>query len=651
MENKRIIEADHFKYYSYPWGLAGGEDGTIALSVSTVDMEENKYVSSIFYMDRDDRLQPVPGSKDLTACCFLSQDEMIVTKREEDKTICLNLSLPAGDLRELFRLEQEISFVHKLPGDRWILLCKDNLRLEGMSKEEAKEEENYFIAEEAPFWSEEAGITDRIRNRLYLLEEGILTRLTPEYFNIEKIKAFDSEYLVYYGSEYKDIKYTTSRLFVLRLDGLGIHEVPETGEYVHADIVPADKNHMIAVRSDRAQFGEYQNEYIDRIDIDTGEYNRINGDCGQHIYNSVLSDLMYGASCQSFVPYHYGVLFISTIADKACVCYGNFISGSIEAISDPRFYATELLMGGAGDKLYFLALEGKEYGPELFRMDIISREIERLTSFNREIPQAFTVSEPEECSFTAKDGTKIQGFAMKPAGFIEGAKYKTILAIHGGPNVAYGSCLYHEFQYLAAQGYGLIFCNPRGSIGRGAEFADLRKKYYTVDYEDILAFADFAADTRQWIDRSHMAVIGGSYGGMMVNWIIGHTDRFQAAISDRSSANEFSDFFTSDIGLSFALDTHGRTLWEEGGMEALWEKTPVRYAPDVKTPTLFIHGEDDRRCPKEQSLTMFAALKYSGVPAKVLIAKGEGHSLCWSGSPRARVRRLKEMAAWLKAYL
>ncbi|MDD3169163.1 MAG: S9 family peptidase [Eubacteriales bacterium] len=630
MKNNKIIEADHFKHYKYPWGLIGGKDGNMAFSVSTVNMEENKYVSSIFHMDHDEKPQPVPHSENL------------------------NQFLQDVKLQEQFSMEKEFSFVHKVSEDQWIVLCKDNLRLEGMNREEAKEEENYFIAEEVPFWSDEAGSTNRIRNRLYLYQGGMLTRLTSEYLNIEKIKAFGDEVLAYYGSEYTDIKYTTSRLFVLHLDDFTIHEVRknrEDCEYVYVDIVLPDKNHMIAVRSDRAQFGEYQNEYIDKIDLETGDFKRLNGDCRHHIYNSVLSDLMYGAPCQSFLPYQGGVLFISTIIDKAYICCGDFESGSIEVISDPRYYILEMMMDSTHNRLYFTALEGKTYGPELFRMDLISRKTERLSDFNRGIALGYRISKPEPCSFAAKDGTEILGFIMKPAGFTEGVKYKTVLAIHGGPNVAYGSCLYHELQYIAAEGYGVIFCNPRGSIGRGAEFSDLRKKYYTVDYEDIISFADDTLDTYQWIDREHMAVMGGSYGGMMVNWIIGHTDRFRAAISDRGVASELSDFFTSDIGLSFTLDTHGGTPWEEGGMEAMWEKTPVRYAPQVKTPTLFIHGEADRRCTKEQSLIMFAALKYNGVPAKVLIAKGEGHGLCWSGSPRARVRRLKEMVEWLKAYL
>jgi dipeptidyl aminopeptidase/acylaminoacyl peptidase len=206
-------------------------------------------------------------------------------------------------------------------------------------------------------------------------------------------------------------------------------------------------------------------------------------------------------------------------------------------------------------------------------------------------------------------------------------------------------------QLMASNGYGVIYCNPRGSVGYGGEFADLRGKYYTVDYDGIMEFLDEALLCCDWIDENRLAVTGCSYGGMMTNWAITHTDRFKAAVSDCCCVNEIADYFLSDIGFSFGEDVHGATLWDEGAASRMWETSPIKYAPNVTTPTLFIHGADDFRCSAEQSLQMFAALKYHGVDTRAVIFKEEKHALAFEGKPAGRVRRFEEILAWFDKYL
>ena len=135
----------------------------------------------------------------------------------------------------------------------------------------------------------------------------------------------------------------------------------------------------------------------------------------------------------------------------------------------------------------------------------------------------------------------------------------------------------------------------------------------------------------------------------MTNWIIGHTDLFKAAISDRSSANNISDFGMSDIGVSFALDTYETTPW--GNLEFLWDASPLKYAPKIKAPTLWIHGMDDYRCTVDNALQMHAALTYFGVPSRVVGFKGEHHGMSRTGKPKHRVRRLEEMRDWFDKHL
>lgn len=198
-------------------------------------------------------------------------------------------------------------------------------------------------------------------------------------------------------------------------------------------------------------------------------------------------------------------------------------------------------------------------------------------------------------------------------------------------------------------GYFVFFCNPRGSEGKGNAFADIRGIYGTIDYEDIMKFTDIVLEKYTNIDKDRVGVTGGSYGGFMVNWIIGHTDRFKCAASQRSISNWIDDFGTTDIGYYFNPDELGGDVCS--GFDKLWEQSPLKYANNAKTHTLFIHSEEDYRCYQSQAFQMFTALKYYGIESRICLFKGENHELSRSGKPKHRLRRLKEITDWFEKYL
>jgi dipeptidyl aminopeptidase/acylaminoacyl peptidase len=204
-------------------------------------------------------------------------------------------------------------------------------------------------------------------------------------------------------------------------------------------------------------------------------------------------------------------------------------------------------------------------------------------------------------------------------------------------------------QYWANRGYIVIFCNPRGGDGKGNEFADVRGCYGTFDYDDIIAFTDEIIKKYPAIDESKIGVTGGSYGGFMVNWIIGHTDRFKAAASQRCISNWLSFTCTSDIGYFWGPDQLGFSMWENA--EKMWDFSPLKYADKVKTPTLFIHSQEDYRCCIPEGYQMYSALKYHNVPTRMCIFHGENHELSRSGKPENREKRLKEITDWMDSYL
>jgi len=199
-------------------------------------------------------------------------------------------------------------------------------------------------------------------------------------------------------------------------------------------------------------------------------------------------------------------------------------------------------------------------------------------------------------------------------------------------------------QVWAAAGYAVIFANPRGSDGRGDGFADIRGRYGSLDYDDLMTVVDRALDAYPVIDPERLCVTGGSYGGFMTNWMIGHTDRFVAAASQRSISNWMVFWGTSDIGYYFGDDQTGSNPWADP--QELWRQSPIAYADRVSTPTLFVHSDADYRCWIADALQMHTALLSHGVVSRLLWIEGENHELSRGGKPSPRLRRLRELTRW-----
>ncbi len=224
-----------------------------------------------------------------------------------------------------------------------------------------------------------------------------------------------------------------------------------------------------------------------------------------------------------------------------------------------------------------------------------------------------------------------------------------VLQVHGGPHVAYGHGFVFEFQLLASHGYTVVFGNPRGGGSYGPEFmAAVLEDYGGGDARDVLAIADDAlAQHRDPAAPMHLT--GGSYGGFMTNWLVGHTDRFRSAVTQRSISNWLSFYGTSDIGPRFTEREIGGRPWSEA--ELLWSHSPLKYAEVVVTPTLIMHAEDDARCPIEQGEQWFTALKRLGkAEVELMRFPGEGHELSRSGRPDRRVARLEAILDWFTGH-
>ncbi|MEH6939934.1 S9 family peptidase [Bacillus sp. JJ664] len=284
--------------------------------------------------------------------------------------------------------------------------------------------------------------------------------------------------------------------------------------------------------------------------------------------------------------------------------------------------------------------------------DLVSQDlhdmnkVSNLTDWNQALFDEVFLSSPENFHYKSTDNKEIEGWIMKPYDFEKGKKYPLILQIHGGPATAYGNGLHHEMQLMASKGYVVLYTNPRGSQGYGHEFVNaVIGDYGGMDYEDIMAGLDYGLENYDYIDHDNLFVTGGSYGGYMTNVIVTRTERFKAAVTQRSICNWHSFYGTSDIGFFFTEWQHGHAdLWDDA--IKLLEISPLHYARKVKTPILIMHSEQDLRCPIEQAEQWYVALKRLGVETKLVRFPDENHDLSRSGKPKHRLERLQYLIGW-----
>ena len=656
------ITADAFLQFRFVSDPGFSPDGSkAAFVVQTPALRANTYKSNLWMLDvKTKALTQLTALGDAKAYTWTPEGKLLFSalrcparkekvQNGEELTIYYELDPKGGEAVEAFCVPHKVTGLKVLDADNYILTVNhDNNRpdfsgLEGEEKAKAIKayaKPQYETFEEQPFWSNGRGFTSGLRRQVwhYVRSTNTMTQITADWFDTQSVCVKDGKVLIV-GAEWEK-KQVSQPAVLLWTPAEGLKTVRKQGKgRIGMAQLLNDTTAVITMNDYGCSVKNYVN-YPDfyALSLNTGRVRKI-ADWDGNTGSSVGSDSKKGSGASVRVK-GSKVYFSSTKGGDSFLYELNTKGGAISGPLTPAgtvesfdVSGNHTLVCGLRDmKLAELYLDG-----------------EQVTHFNDEFLAEHEVRKPEAHTFVNKDGVEIQGWCITPADYDPAKKYPAILDIHGGPRTAYGPVFFHEMQVWAAQGYFVFFCNPRGSDGRGAEFGNITGKYGTIDYEDIMAFTDEMLKKYPAIDESKVGVTGGSYGGFMTNWIIGHTTRFAAAATQRSIANWIAFEHTSDIGHTFTKNNHG-TITREN-VDYLWDISPLKYVRNVKTPTLVIHSDEDYRCWMVEGLSLFTALKMHGVPSKMCLFKGENHELSRGGKPRARLRRLEEITGWMDQYL
>lgn len=659
-----LLELDDFKRYKFLSGIKFSPNGKkCGFVMHHINIEENKYLSNIYLLDEDNKPIKLTSLDEEKSFIWMDDSRLLFpairTKKDRERTekgeplsIFYEINLNGGEANKVMELPLNVISIEIVDENTYMITSQFDPNLgdfHTLSKdmqekklEDLKDYKNFEVLDEIPFWSNGDSYTNKKRVKLftYNVREKSLTPITDDFSNVESFAiSKDKSSVVFITSSFIDKMSTKTELNLYRFNDNSFDKISpiDNFNYGYCDFW-GEK--IVFAGNDMSLFGINENSNFYITDNTGSNSNKIS-DFDASTYNSVGSDCRFGSSRSIKVDGEH-LYFTTTEGSSSFInrvdIYGNVVKitkdiGSIDGLD---------VVDG---KIYFIGLRDMKL-QEIYSQ---SNDEAQLTTFNSWIMKEKTLSTPEKLVFAMDNGIEIDGWVLKPTNYEKDKLYPGILNIHGGPKTIYGEVFVHEMQYWANKGYFVFFCNPRGSDGHGNEFADIRGKYGTTDYDDIMDFMDLVLINYPEIDKDRIGVTGGSYGGFMTNWIIGHTSRFRAAASQRSISNWISFFGTSDIGYYFADDQNASTPWSD--IDKMWYHSPLKYADKVTTPTLFIHSDEDYRCWIPEGLQMFTALKYHGVESRLVVFKGENHELSRSGKPKSRIKRLEEITAWFDKYL
>ena len=662
------LKLKDFLDYQYLSGIRYSPEGTQAAFVSAkADPEENGYQRRLWLYGKDRQLHQLTDIGKEGSFLWEDDTHLLIPavrtasekKRAESGeqfTSYYRLDTEgAGEALHAFTVPFAVHGMKKLEGSLWAVLgvidedtpdyYKMNDEKRSAVAKKKKEEADYEVFDETPFWANGHGVTNKQRTALFLLDtaSGAVRRISAPSLDMQDFEPFHGKLYLLGGPGPVGLK---NRISLYSLD----YTCPDaeltllqTYDPFYGQGLTAVGDTLLLFGSEGHRYGLNENNWVYRIEEGTGAIMPVRKE-EYSLYSSVGSDCRLGGGAQAMAA--GDTLYHLTTREGNSHLYALSVDGSDRPVIKKDGSIDCIAVSGAHKKALLVAMFDMKL-QELYEADLETGEIRQLSHFNEKVLEGKYVADAIPLHITSA-GLPIGGWVLLPKDYDPQKRYPAVLDIHGGPKTVYGPVFSHEMQVWANMGYFVFFCNPKGSDGRDNAFADIRGHYGETDYKNIMDFTDAVLEKYPQIDPKRVCVTGGSYGGFMTNWIIGHTDRFVCAASQRSIANWLSFYGVSDIGVEFGSDQCGGDPF--ASPEKLWEHSPMKYADKVTTPTLFIHSDEDYRCPLCEGLQMYTSIASRGVPARLCLFHGENHELSRSGKPLHRVHRLEEITAWFEKY-
>lgn len=645
----KTVQIEDLYAYKMMGGLCFNPSKTkFVYTVYQAEEQKNTYRQGLYLFEQGEVHQLL--QQKVNVLLWLDDEQLLVSKNVEgqkaDETHLFVLNIHRGEPLPLCivpigvegakRLDEQTiilqSTIHQDHPD-WAKYS-DAKRAEILKQKE--EQKDYTEVSEIPYWFNGSGFIDGLRQQLYTFDLNTyqVERISDIAYNVDSFEVHRGELWMITSKKeaplQNQIWYYHKKKWkkALKSDAYGLGRLFFLHDQAYVEF------------TDHQPYGVNQTLNIGKIEKNrivlayTPEYS---------LYNSVASDTTFGAgkiSDQGQEDWYT----LSTVIDHTEI--HRFDSHFQKEVILAGCQIKEMIVNDYG--IYYVETR-PDHLNEIYFYDFSTKLIEQISHENDAYHAKTTVQIPQEIKYVS-EGIELNGWVILPSKYHPKKKYPAILDIHGGPRTVYGENFFHEMQVWAAKGYIVMFTNIRGSDGRGDAFADIRDQYGQIDYQNLMDFVDRVM-MEYAVDEKRLFVTGGSYGGFMTNWIIGHTDRFKAAASQRSISNWISMSYLSDIGPYFGPDQNGADqLFGQENIQRLWEHSPLKYAQNVQTPTLFIHSDQDYRCPLPEGMQMMQALKVRQIDTKLVIFHGENHELSRSGKPKHRIKRLQEITNWFEKY-
>ncbi|MFT3738767.1 MAG: S9 family peptidase [Breznakibacter sp.] len=640
------------------------QNGEIFFTISQPDKAGNRYKQSLYQLING---SPVKLANNVSDYFFADDGIVFRDIREEDDrerlkkgeklTVFQKLGKGYQEAEEWLRLPFQAGQIEWMDKERFFytssydhhveLLLKESNgnRQEALAKQK-KDDESYRVFDELPFWSNGRGDVSGLRTHLFYYNSGKITALSDTLESASSpLLSPDKKTLVYTSRPpYYGKAPEGNRLVALNVETLEKKEWPLFEKASYSNYQFLNNDEIILTINRGLERDRIENAGFYRLNLRTGKLTELYDGSIYALGNSVGTDI--GGGGRSDITFDKeGIRFVTTYVDYAPLVHLSYKDARVRFLTENNISIQEYVP--YKDGFLVIGLFG-QYGSEIYFIDKKGKA-SPLTSVNKQLFDTHKVVKPVQITFTNENGLLLNGYVLPPADYERGKKYPAILNIHGGPRSAYGTVFFHEMQYWANKGYAVLFTNPTGSDGRGSEFTNIRGKIGTIDYNDLMTFVDTALQKADYIDADRLGVTGGSYGGLLTNWIIGRTNRFKAAATQRGISSWLTHSNTSDIGHTYLYNYWGTDIWKNG--QLLWDRSPLKYADKIKTPTLVLHSEKDYRCWLVEGLQLYYALQYFEVPSRFVVFRDENHELSRSGKPLNRIKRLEEITLWFDKYL